>query len=418
MLLAYELSCLILALLAALLTATSWGRAAERLLGITSTRTISSMDAWIGIAALASFAECIQLFVPLQWPISAFCIALSVVNALTWQRDAYLRLWHKVVGIFHSQALGAIFFIIVFIFLCLGSMVPTGNYDSGLYHFGTIAWLNEHPIAIGLGNLHSRFAFNQSYFELIALLNFFPLWNKGYAMIGPLLITLTGLTLIELRNARPALPGTVFIGCLVLCGFLTHDLASPIPDLGIQAIQITIFALAFVVFKQYRVNHKVDPSYQCALLLLCALLVFVKLSGLAFALGFILITTPFFIANWSDPRSKRTIIRAALLLVIFSCIHAIRGYLLSGAPLYPASIAAAWSLPWSMSPLAIQKELEWAYSWARIPGASPDQVLRNWQWYLPWVPGNWVTPWVKALPLSGKLAFAIALLTYEELEIH
>lgn len=74
MLLAYELSCLILALLAALLTATSWGRATERLLGITSTKTIGSMDAWIGIAALASFAECIQLFVPLQWPISAFAL--------------------------------------------------------------------------------------------------------------------------------------------------------------------------------------------------------------------------------------------------------------------------------------------------------------------------------------------------------
>ena len=410
MLLAYELSFLILALLVALLTAASWGRATERLLGISTANSIGSIDAWIGIAALASFAECIQLFVPLQWPISAFCIAFSVANALTWQRNAYLGLWDKVRGIFQSQTLGAILFIFTFIFICLGSMVPTGNYDSGLYHFGTIAWLNEYPIAIGLGNLHSRFAFNQSYFELIALLNFFPLWNKGYAMIGPLLITLTALTLIELRNARPALPNTVFIGCLLLCGFLTLDLASPIPDLGIQTIQITIFALAFVVFKQYRINHQVKSSYQCALLMLCALLVFVKLSGLAFALGFILITTPFFIANWGDPHSKRTIIRAALLLVVFSCIHAIRGYLLSGAPLYPTSIAAAWSLPWSMSPLAIQKELKWAYSWARIPGASPDHVLGNWLWYLPWVPGNWVTPWVKALPLSGKLAFAIALL--------
>lgn len=412
MLLAYELSCLILALLAVLLTTTSWGRAIQRILGITSTNSISTLDAWIGIALLASFAECVQLIAPLQWPISLFCFVLAMMNILTWQRIAYIELCHRVFGILQSHRFGIMFFIIVFIFLCLGSMVPMGNYDSGLYHFGTIAWLNEYPIAIGLGNLHSRFAFNQSYFELIALLNFFPLWNKGYAMIGPVLITLTALTLVELRNTRPALPATVFIGCLILCGFLTHDLASPIPDLGIQTIQITIFALAFVVFKQYRVHHKVDPTYQCALLLLCALLVFVKLSGLAFALGFILITAPFFIANWNDPRSKQTMIRIVLLLLLFSGIHAIRGYLLSGAPLYPASIAAAWSLPWSMSPFAIQKELEWAYSWARIPGASPDQVLGNWQWYLPWIPGNWVTPWVKALPLSGKLAFTIALTAF------
>jgi len=407
MLLAYQLSCLILALLAALFTAASWGRTTQYLLGISNGNAISSIDVWTGLVVLASFAEFAQLLLPLQWPLSLFCIGIALISGYTWQRHLYLGLWEKLKHYCHRHFLGALFFVIVFIFMCLGAMVPTGNYDSGLYHFGSIAWLNEYPIALGLGNLHSRLAFNQSYFELIALLNFAPLWNKGYAMIGPLLIGLTAFTFIEFRNSRPALPATIYIGCMIICAFLTYDLASPFPDLGIQTIQLVIFALAFVLLNQYHVTREINLTYLCTLLLLCGLMVFIKLSSVAFALGSILITAPLLKTSIGSTQGKRALLRVTALLILFGFIHALRSYLLSGAPLYPTSLAAAWDLPWSMSPLAIQKELDWAYSWARIPGASPDQVLGHWQWYLPWTPGNWVTPWIKALPFSGKLAFTI-----------
>jgi hypothetical protein len=43
------------------------------------------------------------------------------------------------------------------------SMRPPTNGDSGEYHFNTIRWINAFPIVPGLGNLHGRLAFNQSF---------------------------------------------------------------------------------------------------------------------------------------------------------------------------------------------------------------------------------------------------------------
>ena len=68
-------------------------------------------------------------------------------------------------------------------------------------------------------------------------------------------------------------------------------------------------------------------------------------------------------------------------------------------------------LDWSMSPTLLQQELAWAYSWARIPGADPQQILGNWRLMLPWEHGNWIVGWLKAMPLFGKLAFLLSLLS-------
>jgi hypothetical protein len=71
-----------------------------------------------------------------------------------------------------------------------------GNGDSGLYHEPLIRWSLEYPIVTGLGNLHVRFAFNQSYFLYAAMLGVGPLANlsahlaNGLFMLAGQLIAL------------------------------------------------------------------------------------------------------------------------------------------------------------------------------------------------------------------------------------
>jgi hypothetical protein len=77
-------------------------------------------------------------------------------------------------------------------------MEAPGSYDSGLYHFGSIKWLNEAPLIPGLANVHMRFGFNQSYFGFLALSNLAPYWNKGYAAGGLFILLLTALTIFQL----------------------------------------------------------------------------------------------------------------------------------------------------------------------------------------------------------------------------
>jgi hypothetical protein len=38
-----------------------------------------------------------------------------------------------------------------------------------------------------------------------------------------------------------------------------------------------------------------------------------------------------------------------------------------------------------MSPVNVRGEAIWIYSWARLPGALPADVLGNWSWLMPWL---------------------------------
>lgn len=59
---------------------------------------------------------------------------------------------------------------IFFMFLCLYYVSePIKNYDTALYHAQSIRWIEEYGVVPGLGNLHHRFAYNNSIFSLQAL---------------------------------------------------------------------------------------------------------------------------------------------------------------------------------------------------------------------------------------------------------
>jgi hypothetical protein len=59
-----------------------------------------------------------------------------------------------------------------------------------LYHFNTIRWLNEYPLVPGLGNLHGRLAYNQSFFTYAASVNFYPLFHHGHNVANSFLLLL------------------------------------------------------------------------------------------------------------------------------------------------------------------------------------------------------------------------------------
>ena len=77
--------------------------------------------------------------------------------------------------------------VITTIWIAILSMSSPTIFDDGLYHFNSIRWLNEYPIVLGLGNLHSRLAFNQSFFAYVAYLNIYPVFNHGYNLANSFL---------------------------------------------------------------------------------------------------------------------------------------------------------------------------------------------------------------------------------------
>jgi len=124
----------------------------------------------------------------------------------------------------------------------------------------------------------------------------------------------------------------------------------------------------------------------------------IKLSAAMYALTSLLLA-------WSlhtKTLSKHRMVTAKILTLctFFMAVHILRGYILSGVPLYPSTYGGAWHLDWAMPIEAVTSEANWIYSWARHPGLPPEQVLGNW---------HWLAFWIKTLPIKYWLMFGLAL---------
>jgi hypothetical protein len=293
-------------------------------------------------------------------------------------------------------ALSVLFAVIV---LCFKGLQVTNNFDTGLYHLQTIRWLNEYAIVPGLGNLHGRLAFNQSYFNLLAFLNVESFATKGYVAAGVFLILLCALSIVKLYNTLDVGRTWIVFSLGIGVAFTFNSLSSPAPDSAVALFQICMFASFIRFFIALQRVGRADFELLATIIFLAFFIVTVKLSTLIFAAGSLVALFPS-MRNLSAEQLS-SLKKIVGICILFFFVHLLRGYMLSGVPLFPTTHGALWSLPWAMSPVNVRGEAMWIYSWARLPGALPGDVLGNW---------SWLKPWLANLPTYARILFSIDVL--------
>jgi len=154
------------------------------------------------------------------------------------------------------------------------SMLPPINFDSGLYHFNKIRWINAFPIVPGLGNLHGRLAFNQSFFTYAAALNFYPFFGHGRSIANSFLLLLTIATFIALLRpvlkepsllveSHPFQYASIIITLPILgyLAFSSNGLNSPSPDLTstiLHLIMIMVLAQGLSEMKSGKTDQIIE----------------------------------------------------------------------------------------------------------------------------------------------------------------
>jgi hypothetical protein len=277
-----------------------------------------------------------------------------------------------------------------------GSMLSPIHYDSGLYYFQAIRWINSFPIVPGLGNLHGRLAFNQSFFTWVAVLNFHPLFNHGRSVANSFLLLLTIATFVRflvpvlkqpslLVESHPfqyasALFALPILGFLAL--FSDVDLTSPSPDLASTLLQLTMFIMFVQDIVEWIKGKELKAHKAMILTILAATAITIKLSNLAFSAAIIGICI---VRVWQTLHFRgavRIILPAVVVILVWGC----RGYVLSGAPLYPSTIGYV-SSGWAVPIEKVVDEANWIYSWARQPSTHWSNVLDSWEWFRHWTSG-------------------------------
>lgn len=370
-----------------------WGRIVSKFFGIgfsASERFFGYI--WLGWALSLFLLQAWHLFRPIDVYASAMLYGLGLLAFFRYLAGGRLG---KIMAAIRPRLFWIMVPVLAIVWwIASRSMLPPYKFDSGLYHFSSIRWLNEYAIVPGLGNLHGRLAFNQSFFAYVASLNLYPEYIHGHNFANSFLLivllaecvysvvgsTSDGTTKFIFNRFLMAL----FLPVLMYCG-INSSLASPYPDTTSFLIQVLLF-IYFWRLLEFRRMPQNCASRSRFLILMAVCLITIKLSNLAYC---VLIAG---IAAWMCFRCfsgsiKKLAVKmgpTALLAAAFLIIWMIRGGILSGYPLYPVSflrIDADWTVPvWKA-----QDEANWIYSWARQPGSHWKDVLGNWNWLGLWL---------------------------------
>lgn len=273
---------------------------------------------------------------------------------------------------------------------------PLLSIDAGLYHLGSIRWASEAPLVEGLGNLHGRLAFNSTAFLWMSSLDRWPSLFRGFNIASGLLLMaaisqishkiLAGTEAAEDAPAAAHFNIRIFHTSLLLPLFYAAavmHVSSTSPD-WIVLILGVVLASELVELCSRKAED--DPSgHFLTIAALCAVGITVKLSFaalgvVALAVAALRATQPGAI-RIDLPRTLGPGLSLALLLL---APWSLRSVELSGYPAYPMTFGG-FEVAWKVPEERAEAELRWIRSWARAPGKSPDEVLGNADWMLPWL---------------------------------
>ena len=344
---------------------------------------------WFGLFGVTAVSMVLALVLPLGVPPSRGVALLVIVGGLV--AYAWARLWLR-----WRLLLAGIVIAVLVAFL---SSVAPSNYDLGLYHAGSIAYVREGGTVIGLANLHDRFGFSSSMWPLSAFLGL-GLWDGGEFRLvnGLLLILLSADVLVRVRNGRAREPGTILLsaGALLLIGAVIQYpgrlIASSAQDWAV--------AVLVVVSAAYLLDALTNPLRRHAAtlaILTGAMAGAMRPTGWIYAVATVFVLASFYARRTGVRAGVRILLPGLAGSLVVGAATAVRDVLTSGWLLFPASVAplpVAWRYP---DPSGTAQDIT---AWARTPFQDPARTLAD---------SSWIGGWLSRLPTDWAAFTALVL---------
>jgi hypothetical protein len=365
---------------------------------------------FIGLCAAVAFGQIWSLFGGLR-PFSNM-VLLVVAAVIAFLR--YRQLIEIVgAGAKETRWRGLILVLPLWLVGTFNALTNGFCYDGALYHLAAVRWVWEYGTVPGLANLHGRLGFNSSLSALAALLGVPSGLRLGQEFVNPSLVILAAGVVSQGLFGKGSAPGDFprTIYALSLFAFLgglifSPCLSSPQPDIGGAAIAVLVAWYFREIFFRDELTTQQNTNFLFLCLSAVVLAIQIKLSYLALGLATAAIA-PFLF--WLRFRSVSPLVPVSLwagaLLIPWVCC----GYVTSGYPLFPSELARL-NFDWTVPNELIERERDWALSWARNPGLPPEIVLRSWAWLGPWFSSLWQDPGVirpLVLTVVGLLLFLV-----------
>jgi hypothetical protein len=381
-----------------------------------------SLAPMVGWCLVIVVTQVWHLLLPVDWRAIVPLVLLAGVGAVLTARELRQVLLRSMPG---RPGFLAVLLLLV-LWVAYHAVTQPRFGDAQLYHLSAVQWTGAYSIVPGLGNLHDRFAFNNSYFLYVALLDTGYFAHRSHHLASGVLaclafarILVSGWSLFDARKniTAGALYDVLFFVPLIVLAHAGYGFgSSPAPDFG-------IFVLGFFVssellrFLETAVGCETEDSslrdlrYRLfAIVLLSVVGITVKLSFVA--LGFCASAVALVglgvaagrVVCW-DVKTLLWVAGAGLLAL---GPWLVRGVILSGYLAYPSSFGA-FPVEWRVPEANLRYMRAVLKGWARLPGREWRTALDGWQWLGPWINQLVRKPFEVVAPLVMSSVLAPAL---------
>lgn len=284
---------------------------------------------YAGIVCVTVYAELYSLFGGVSlWAVlllSAWCLLTMLLERKTLTE--HIR--HICLTITLQRAIVT---ILLFLLFAYGTSRGLIHYDTGLYHAQSIRWIEEYGVVPGLGNLHTRLAYNSAAFCLSALYSFaFVTGQSFHCCAGYLAFLLAVLCSDAFRRGRekkPLLSDLVRVLAVYYLLNIFDEMISPASD---YFMVLSAFWLLITWFDLLE-KKETEPMPYALLCILGVWICSVKFSG-----ALLLLLTIWPAAVLIRQKRVREIITCLLSGMIVVLPFLIRNVILSGWLLYPVT---------------------------------------------------------------------------------
>ena len=351
---------------------------------------VMRLGLWWGLLVAACAVVLINLVAPLH---SGFAFAIlmgSVVGLgipgwLMWRRrsaSAHPRLgmwWVVIATVAAAQA-----------YLACAVLGPVVGYDTGLYHFGSVAYSADFATLPGLANLYGPLAYATVEFPLAALLGNGPWSYEGFRLLNGLLLGLVAADLVLRLIGRRLSVGTFVLMVGVTAAWIPMIamadawVTGPSQDCATLAVSAIVVSYLADFVSRTRMR---DAGVSLAGVVL---LVMLRPTMIVFALCVLVVVVVVLLQRRAYTTGfARAFGPVALLAAIATLAQGARDFRMSGWWGYPLSVHpfdVAWR---SADPVTLREA---------TLGFMRDST-HIWEAVQGW---GWVRPWISRLPLQWE----------------
>ena len=341
-----------------------------------------------GIVAVTVYAQIWSLFAGVSYnAVTILCFICVVISVCC--RDVLKKSFWKIRdGMTWRKAVWYLILILLFAF---GTSHGYMHYDSDLYHAQAIHWIESFGIVPGLGNLHSRLAYNSSSFALTALYSFAFVNGQSYHVCAGFISLILAKVCFE--NARPMagwnrlkVSDFVRVAALVYVFGIFGEMVSPESDY----FALTALLYIFIRWIDHLEAEDSNAEVFAGLSMLAVWAVTVKLS-----VAVILLFAIYPIVLFIKEKRAGKIIRYLVCAAVIALPYLIRNIMISGWLLYPSTAidicSADWKIPKGAAAYDAREIMIYGRGYTDAASASRIKI------------GEWFPHWFGSLGMTDRI---------------